>query len=92
MHTRSASACTLWFWPKFPLIQANNSRRRVQASAWASSVGLNWLWVSPRTMNSARLRAICTATGRPRSASISAKARSSPVVTPAEVQMGPSRT
>ena len=58
----------------------------------AMSVALNCDWLPGRRRNSTRWRAIVSAASRSRSSSTSASARSMPAVTPAEVQIGPSRT
>ena len=61
------------------------SRRPSRSAIWAASWALNCDWLAGRRRNSTRWRATASATSRPRSSSTSARDRSMPAVTPAEV-------
>lgn len=74
-------------------IHSSSAARRGVRLGSGVSQALNWAWPPGRLRNITRRRATLSARLRPRSASTSARARSIPAVTPAEVKMwaSPSR-
>lgn len=91
-RARAASASTPRSSPGFSVIQCWTSRSGSRRAVWATSWALNWAWLPGLRRKTTRCRATVSAMSLPWSSSTSARARSIPAVTPAEVASLPSRT